>query len=116
VAWQTTDEVPRVPSMLYVSPHLYVVTESGAARCLEAKTGKVLWRQRLAGKFSASPVWADGKIYLLSEKGQMSIVSDGPEYKLVAENELEGRFCASVAISQGYLFLRSDEAVYCIGP
>lgn len=116
VAWQTTDEVPKVPSMLHVSSHLYVVTESGAARCLEARTGKVLWRERLAGKFSASPVWADGKVYFLSEKGRMTIIGDGPAYKIVAENELDGTFCASAAISQGHLFLRSDKALYCIGP
>ncbi|MBN2132234.1 MAG: PQQ-binding-like beta-propeller repeat protein, partial [Sedimentisphaerales bacterium] len=116
LAWQSQDDVPRVPSMLYVAPHLYVLTESGVARCLQAATGKVVWRERLAGKFSASPVWAEGRVYFLAEKGTMTVVAAGAEFKVLAENQLDGRFCASPAISQGHMFLRSDEALYCIGP
>lgn len=116
VAWQSQDDVPRVPSMLYVAPHLYVLTESGVAKCLRAATGQEIWRQRLAGKFSASPVWADGKIYFLSEKGTMTVIAAGAEFKVLAENRLVGKFCASAAISQGHIFLRSQETLYCIGP
>ena len=115
VAWQTTDDVPHVPSMLYVAPRLYSVTESGIAKCFQGATGAVLWRQRLGGKFSASPVYADGKVYFLSEKGKTTIIEEGPQYKIVAENDLDETCCASPAIAQGNLFLRTEKALYCIG-
>ena len=115
VAWQTTDEVPHVPSMLYVSPRLYSVTEAGIAKCFTGATGEVLWRQRLGGKFSASPVYADGKVYFLSEKGETTVIEDGPQYKVVAENDLGETCCASPAISQGNIFIRTEKMLYCIG-
>lgn len=116
IAWQTTEEVPHVPSMLYVSPHLYMVTEAGIARCLVAATGEVLWRERLGGRFSASPVYADGKVYFLSERGIMTVVEAGLQFKVIARNDLGETCCPSPAISQGNIFIRTDKALYCIGP
>ena len=115
MAWESKDDVPRVPSMLYVSPHLYSVTESGIAKCFKGTTGEVLWRERLGGKVSASPVWADGKIYFLSEKGETTIIEDGPQFKVVATNDLGEKCCASLAISQGNIFIRAEKTLYCIG-
>jgi outer membrane protein assembly factor BamB len=115
VAWRMTKEVSHIPSMLYVSPRLYSITEAGIVNCLQGATGEVLWRQRLAGKFSASPVYVDGKVYFLSEKGRTTVIEEGPQYKVVAENELGETCCASPAISQGNLFIRTDKALYCIG-
>ena len=114
--WESRDDVPKMPSMLYVSPYLYLITEGGVARCLRGATGEVLWRQRLRGPFSASPVWADGKIYLLSEKGTTTIVEAGPQFTQVAENEIGEKCCASPAISSGNIFIRSERALYCVGP
>lgn len=115
IVWESKDDVPMVPSMLYAAPHLYVITESGVLTCRIAATGQVLWRQRLAGKFSASPVWADGKVYFLSEKGTTTVIEEGSQFKLVAENELGEKCCASPAISGGNLFIRTEKALYCIG-
>jgi outer membrane protein assembly factor BamB len=115
IAWESKDDVPMVPSMLYVSPHLYAVTESGVAKCLKAATGETLWRERLGGKVSASPVWADGKIYFLGENGKTTVIEEGPQFKVVAENELGEKSCASAAISRGNLFIRTEKALYCIG-
>jgi outer membrane protein assembly factor BamB len=116
IAWETKDDVPRIPSLLYVRPNLYSLSETGVLRCLEAATGKDVWRQRIGGKFSASPVWADGKLYLLSESGKTIVAEAAPQYKLLAPNELNEKCCASPAISQGNLFIRSEKALYCIGP
>lgn len=113
--WVREDDVPKVPSLLCVGPRVYALTESGVLTCIEAATGQDVWRQRLAGKFSASPVWADGKIYLVGENTKTTVIREGPKFELVAENELEGTFCATPAISQGRIYLRSDTALYCIG-
>jgi outer membrane protein assembly factor BamB len=113
--WESRDDVPKMSSMLYVSPHLYLATETGVAKCFKAATGEVLWRERLGAKFSASPVWADGKIYFLAENGTMTVVEDGPQFKVVAQDELGEKCCASPAISQGNIFIRTEKALYCIG-
>lgn len=113
--WESREDVPKMSSMLYVSSRLYLATETGVAKCFKAATGEVLWRERLGAKFSASPVWADGKIYFLAENGKMTIIEEGPTFKVVAQNELGEKCCASPAISQGNLFIRTDKAIYCIG-
>jgi outer membrane protein assembly factor BamB len=116
MVWESKDDVPHVSSMLYVAPHLYSVNESGVAKCFNGATGAVLWRERLAGKFSASPVWADGKVYFLGENGKTTVVEDGPQFKVVAESALGETCCASPAISQGNIFIRTEKTLYCIGP
>ena len=113
--WESREDVPKMSSMLYVSPHLYLATETGIAKCFKAATGEVVWRQRLGPKFSASPVWADGKVYFLAENGRTTVVEDGPQYKVVAQNDLGERCCASPALSQGNIFIRTDKTLYCIG-
>jgi len=115
IAWESPADVPKIPSMLYVKPYLYLVTEAGVAKCFKAATGKVIWRQRLGSRFSASPVWADGKIYFLSEKGTTTVIADGAEFKVLAENKLNETCKASPAVSQGNIFIRSDKHLYCIG-
>ncbi len=115
VAWRVTEGVPHVPSMLYVSPRLYSVSDEGIVNCIEGTTGKILWRERLGGKFSVSPVYADGKVYFLSEKGKATVIEEGPQFKALAENELGETCCASPAISQGNLFIRTEKTLYCIG-
>ena len=101
--------------MLYVEPYLYLITESGIVKCLQGTTGQVIWKDRLGGKFSASPIWADGKIYFLSEKGTTTIIQDGPEFRVLAENDLSEACYASPAISEGLLFIRSERSLFCIG-
>jgi outer membrane protein assembly factor BamB len=113
--WESKDDVPKMSSMLYASSRLYLATETGVAKCFKAATGEVLWRQRLGGKFSASPIWAEGRVYFLAENGKMTVVKDGPTFDVVAQNELGEKCCASPAISQGNLFIRTEKALYCIG-
>ncbi|HUU19858.1 MAG TPA: PQQ-binding-like beta-propeller repeat protein [Sedimentisphaerales bacterium] len=116
IAWESTDDVSKIPSMLYVRPFLFLVTETGVAKCLRAETGEVLWRERLEGRYSASPIWADGRIYFLSEQGKTTVVQAGGEFKVLAENELNEKCCASPAVSQKHIFIRSENNLYCIGP
>jgi outer membrane protein assembly factor BamB len=104
-----------IPSPLYVKPYLFVVTEEGIARCLDAATGRVKWQERLAGSYSASPVYADGHVYFLSEQGDTTVVQAGAEFVTVARNSLKEPCQASMAVSRGQLFIRTDRHVFCIG-
>jgi outer membrane protein assembly factor BamB len=115
IAWESTEDVSKIPSMLYVRPFLFLVTETGVAKCLRAATGEEIWRNRLGGKHSASPIWADGRIYFLSEKGKTTVIKDGGEFKILAENELNEKCVASPAISQKQIFIRSEKNIFCIG-
>jgi len=115
IAWETAEDVPKIPSMLHMKPFLFLITESSVAKCLKAATGEVLWRQRLGGRYSASPVWADGRIYFLSEKGETVVIEARPEFKVIARSKLEEKCCASPAVSQGNIFIRSESNLFCIG-
>jgi outer membrane protein assembly factor BamB len=115
IVWQSTEDVSKIPSMLYVRPFLYLLTETGVAKCLRAATGQEIWRNRLGGKHSASPIWAGGRIYFLSEKGRTTVIKDGNKFKVIAENELNEKCIASPAVSQKQIFIRSENNIFCIG-
>ncbi len=115
LAWENGDDVPMVPSMVYVKPHLFVLTEKGVLRGLDAASGKALWRERLRGEYYASPVWADGKLYCVSRKGETTVLEVGAQAKVVARNALGERCLASPAITQRCIFLRGEKHLYCIG-
>lgn len=104
-----------IASMLYVRPYLYTITVGGVAQCLEATTGEPVWQERVGGNHSASPVYADGKIYFASEEGEFAVIKAGPEFEVLARNSLGERIQASPAISQGNLFIRTEQHLYCVG-
>jgi outer membrane protein assembly factor BamB len=112
VAWTLRRGVPLTPSPLLVGEELYVVSDNGIATCLDAKTGTSHWRERLNGNFSASPVCADGRIYLLNESGETTVIAAGKQFQKLATNRLDGETLASIAISGGALYIRTHENLY----
>jgi outer membrane protein assembly factor BamB len=115
VVWQKDKDCSYVPSPIAIGPHFLLTSDTGVATCLNAKTGESLWRQRLGPHFSASPVSANGLVYFLSDKGVATIVKPGPSFEVVARNELGEKTFASPAISNGRLFLRAENHLYCVG-
>lgn len=115
IAWRTNRGAAYVPSPIVAGNHLLVVADSGVATCFDAKSGERHWRERLPGGHSPSPVQADGMVYCLSDQGVASVIRLGDQFELVAKNDLGEPVSASPAISQGQLFIRSHEALYCIG-
>ena len=115
VLWKAKQGVPAKPSPLLIGSELYFVSDAGVARCVDAKTGQTLWQERLEGKYTASPVYADGHVYFFSEQGLTTVIRPDPKgAAIVAENELDGRFMASPAVADKALFLRTDKALYRI--
>jgi outer membrane protein assembly factor BamB len=115
VAWTLRRGAPLTPSPLLVGDELYVVNDGGIAQCLDAKTGEARWIQRLGGgDYSASPLFADGRIYFLSERGVATVIAPGKEFRRLATNTLEGDTLASMAASGGSIFIRSDSHLYRI--
>ncbi len=115
IAWEQTKGVPVLASPLYVHPYLYTITRDNILHCLEASTGKVVWLKRLNGVYSASPVFADGRIYILAEEGVTLVLNPGPRYDELARNTLGKECLASMAVSQGHFYIRSAEYLYSIG-
>ncbi|HET9711576.1 MAG TPA: PQQ-binding-like beta-propeller repeat protein [Pyrinomonadaceae bacterium] len=114
VQWKLDRGVPLTPSPLLVGSELYMVTDNGIVTCVDAKTGKEYWRARVGGNHSASPIYADGRIYFLSEEGESVVLAPGQQLKHLATNQLEGRTLASMAVSGGSIFIRSDTHLYRI--
>ena len=114
IEWRLDRGVPLTPSPLLVGDELYMVSDNGIATCVDAKTGQELWRARLGGNYSASPIYADGKIYFLSEEGESIVIAPGRELKHLATNQLDGPTLASIAVSSGSLFIRSATHLYRI--
>ena len=112
IVWALKRGAPLTPSPLAVGDELYVVTDGGIASCLDAKTGSVVWQQRLGGTYSASPVFADGRIYFLAEQGVTTVIAPGREFRRLAANTLDGGLLASMAVSGGALYLRTDSHLY----
>jgi outer membrane protein assembly factor BamB len=115
VAWTAKSGVPTRPSPLLIGAHLFFVSDTGLASCLNAKTGKQLWQERLGGAFSSSPVCAGGHIYFADQDGKTHVVAASPTYKKVAVNQLDAGCMASPAIAGDTLFLRTKTHLYCIG-
>lgn len=114
VAWTLKRGVPLTPSPLLVGDELFIVSDDGVAACMDARTGEPHWRERLVGSFSASPVYAAGRVYLLSEGRVTTVVAAGPAFERLATNRLDARTLASIAVSGGAIYLRSDTHLYRI--
>ena len=115
VKWTATKGAPLTPSMLAVKDELYTVTDNGVATCFDARTGKVHWTKRLAGDFSASPVFAEGRLYFQNEAGTTYVVKANTEYELLATNDIEDRTLASLAPADNAIYLRSESQLWRIG-
>jgi outer membrane protein assembly factor BamB len=117
VAW-TTDQGPDVPTPATDGRYVFILNDRGILWCRDAKTGAEVWgRQRVrAGTYSASPLVADGKLYVTSEDGVTTVLEAGPVFKVLAENDLADYTLSSIAVSDRQLFMRTTQFLYCIGP
>jgi outer membrane protein assembly factor BamB len=116
VAWTLKRGAPLTPSPLLVGTELYLINDNGIATCVDAKTGTQHWQVRLGGNHSASPIYADGRIYFLSEEGESVVILPGKQFKAVAQNQLDGQTLASMAVAGGSIFVRSLTHLYRLSP
>ncbi len=114
VAFSADRNVPYNPSLLAVDNVVYMVSDNGILTCLDGANGDVIWRNRVGGNFSASPLFANGHIYLFDESGKATVVKHAESYELVAENDLKERTLASLGVDQNALILRTEQAIYRI--
>ena len=115
IAWTLSRGAPFTPSPILVGDELYVVNDIGILTVLDAKTGTIHYQQRLGGNYSASPVFADGRIYFQSEEGVTTVIPPGRQFGRLAVSRLDGATLASMAVSSGAIFIRSDTHLYRVG-
>jgi outer membrane protein assembly factor BamB len=115
VIWQVPTGAPYVSSLVYDAGLIYMANDVGILTAADAATGERIWQERVGGVFSASPVAGDGKIYFVSENGDTVVLRAGRPPAVLARNALGERSVASPAVSDGQIFIRTDDHLFCIG-
>jgi outer membrane protein assembly factor BamB len=114
LAWRLGRGSSYTGTPLVYGDYLYISSDNGVLSAYNAKTGERVYQERLPSSFSASPVAADGKLYLASEDGEVFVVRAGPRFELLATNSMNEALMATPAISDGMLILRAQSYVYAI--
>jgi outer membrane protein assembly factor BamB len=115
LVWQNKKDFPYVPCLLVRGDHVYSVTDDGIAGCHELKTGREIWRERLNCSVTASPILIDGKVFVVSDQGDVYVIEAAPSYKLLGRSTVGEPVTASPAVADDRLFVRGDGHLFCIG-
>lgn len=118
VVWKKTRGLPYVPSPVFYEGRIYTIKSGGMASCFDAKTGEELWLEQrvgIIGDFYASPVAAEGKVYMIAQNGAVAVLSAGDTFNVLAKNELGEPIFATPAIADGRVYLRTAGHLYCFG-
>jgi outer membrane protein assembly factor BamB len=118
VRWHYRKPVPQVPSTLLYHGVLYMINDSGILLSFDPATGNVIKQGRLHGaidKYFSSPVAADGKVFLIGQGGQVSVLKAAGDWQVLAVNEMDDECFATPAIADGRIYIRTRSALYCFG-
>jgi outer membrane protein assembly factor BamB len=118
ITWQYERGTAYVPSGIFYNNHLYLMTDRGILTCLDGRTGAVQYdngRVPFPATFTASPVAVDGKLLLTSEDGDTFAIKAGPKHEVLRTNSVGEPVFASLAISEGRIFIRGEKNLYCVG-
>ena len=113
--WINKKAAAYLPSPVLYKGLVYIAGDRGINTCLDAAKGTVVWKKRLGDQYYASPVAGDGKVYFPSKEGIVFVVKAGPQYEVLAKNDMGEGIVASLAISDGQVFLRGEKHLFCIG-
>lgn len=115
VAWKLKRDLPYVPTPIAIGENLYILSDAGTMTCVVARTGKQVWQEDLKARFYASPVCVNGRIYLVTREGEVIVLEEGPEYKVLSKSALPEVSDATPAIANGRMYLRTLNHLICIG-
>lgn len=112
--WRHPTNPQRIGTGVVIGDHLYALDAPGTLRCVELTTGKVRWTERVGGETWSSITHADGKLYVPSMSGETVVLAAKPEFEVLSRNHLRERTLASLAVSDGELFVRTYKHLWCI--
>jgi outer membrane protein assembly factor BamB len=118
VLWRFHKSIPQLPSVVSYRGVLYMINDGGVLTTLDAKTGELFKQARLRGvsdRYYASPVAADGKVYIASNSGTIAVLKAGGDQELLASNKLDEDIHATPAIADGRIYVRTVSFLYCFG-
>jgi len=113
-AWIRDRNLPYVPTPLAFGKYLYLWADNGVVTCVESATGKDIWMQRVGGKYWASPICLDGRLYNITADGEVVVLATGPKYQLLGKTRIGEPFHGTPAVSNGRMFLRGFKNLYCL--
>jgi outer membrane protein assembly factor BamB len=114
IAWQSSRNVSLKPSVIIDNGLLFMLDDGGIVSCLDAKTGSEFWRERVQGNYSASPLLAEGRLYIFSEEGKCAVLAASREFKKLGESTLPSGVMATPAIAGKAIYLRTKTDLYRI--
>ncbi|MCH7658848.1 MAG: PQQ-binding-like beta-propeller repeat protein [Bacteroidetes bacterium] len=117
VLWKVKEKVPEVPTPIYYKGYVYMIKNGGIITCVNAESGKVLYRERLgaSGPYLASPIVANGNIYISSSKGVITVIKAGDKLEILAQNDLGEKIFSTPAVIGNALYVRTTENLYAFG-
>src|SRR5262249_13676793 len=104
----------RVGSGVIVGDHVFMINENGILQCIEVNSGKILWEERATGRTWGSLIHADGKLYVTNQQGETVVIAAKPAVEVLARNPLNEKSQSSPAVSNGEIFVRTYEHLWCI--
>jgi outer membrane protein assembly factor BamB len=113
--WRETRNTQRIGSGVLIGDYVFLLDEPGTAQCVEWKSGKVVWKERICGSVWGSFVYADGRLYVTSLDGETVILAPKPKFEVIARNKLGERTLSSLAIADQHLYIRTYKHLWCIG-
>jgi len=113
IVWQSRKGAYYVPSPVCTDDYLFTTMTTGEVCCIEAATGKILWVEAM-GRQYASPVLANGLVYMPNDEGVITVIKPGPTFKSIAKNDIGEKMFASPAISNGKIYIRGYKHLFCI--
>jgi outer membrane protein assembly factor BamB len=116
VAWTSRGGASALATPVLYRDRIYAVSAAGVATCTDALTGEMVWRTRLGGEFHSSPIAAAGKVYFTDASGKTTVVDTGPQYRVLAENDIGEPVAATIAPVDGELYIRGHRHLYRVGP
>ena len=112
VVWTSTKGIPIKPTPVVVDDLVFMADDNGVASCLELESGEIVWQERWGGRYSASPIYADGRIYFFSEDEAATVIEPARQAVVLATNQLDAGFMASPAVVGRAIILRTKTHLY----
>ena len=115
ITWDYKEGTPDTCCTVVWNELLFAISDDGIARCIHAPSGNLRWKERLKGKYKASPIAVDGRVFFLNTEGLCTVISAQPRFDKLVENKLDDETIASPAVSDGRMYIRGKQFLYCIG-
>ena len=115
IIWRIQTPILQLSTPVIRNGYIYTVDTKSILMCLNSKTGEAIWSKRVLGKYNSSPVYAAGKIYFSSTRGETIVIKEGPQLDILAENKLDGEIWTTPAIINNNLLMRTSKYLYRIG-